>query len=99
MPGSSEPDLGEVAAVLRRRLPSAGWHAWLFGSRATGRATQRSDWDIGILGPAPLRGAVLEAVREELETLRTLDTFDVVDLARVPERFRRVALADAVELL
>ena len=29
MPGSSEPDLGEVAAVLRRHLPSAGWHAAL----------------------------------------------------------------------
>ena len=78
MPGSSEPDLGEVAADA---------------------AALRSDWDIGILGPAPLRGAVLEAVREELETLRTLDTFDVVDLARVPDGFRRAALAEAVALL
>jgi hypothetical protein len=75
VPGSSEPDLGEVAADA---------------------AALRSDWDIGILGPA---GAVLEAVWEELETLRTLETFDVVDLARVPDGFRRAALAEAVALL
>jgi predicted nucleotidyltransferase len=93
------PDLEEVAAIVRRHLPRGGaYRAYLFGSRATRRARPVSDWDIGVLGPAPMRGAVLQAIRDELDDLRTLHTFDVVDLAAVPEGFRAAALHDAVQL-
>lgn len=94
---STAPDLGEVTQRIRRLLP-AGYRAVLFGSRATGRARLGSDWDIGLLGPRPLRGAVVERIREDLNELRTLHTFEVVDLARVPEDFRQAALDKAIEL-
>jgi predicted nucleotidyltransferase len=92
------PDLQDVAAIVKRHLPPGEYHAYLFGSRAGGRARPGSDWDVGILGPAPLRGAVLQAIREDLEDLRTLHTFDVVDLAAAPEGFRTTALRGAVRL-
>lgn len=54
--------------------------------------TPGSDWDIGIIGSAPLRGAVMELIREDFETLRTLHTFDVVDMTTVSDSFRKISL-------
>lgn len=71
----------------------------LFGSRARGDARPTSDWDIGVIGPEPLRGAVLERIREALEGIRTLHTFDVVDLSSVPLAFRDQALETRIELV
>ena len=93
------PDLEKVTEILRRHLPSGEYRAVLFGSRATGRARGGSDWDIGILGPQPLRGATVQAIRDELDELRTLHSFDVVDLATVPDSFRVIALQQAVNLV
>ena len=96
---ATTPNLDDVVAILKRRLPSPGYRAVLFGSRAAGRARPASDWDIGILGPAPVRGAVLESIREDLEELRTLHTFDVVDLSTVPDEFRVAALRATLPLV
>ncbi len=96
---STAPHITEIEAVLHRHLPSTQYRAVLFGSRATGSARPGSDWDIGILGPQPLRGAVLQAIRDEFDALRTLHSFDVVDLATVPPSFRTVALRQAVSLV
>lgn len=91
------PTLDDIGRVLRPLLPP-GYQALLFGSRATGEARPASDWDVGILGGEPLAGAVLERVREALETLPTLHTFEVVDLASVPPAFREIALRGAVRI-
>jgi hypothetical protein len=45
-----------------------------------------------------LRGALVERVREALDGLRTLHSFDVVDLSTVPEGFRDLALRHAVRV-
>ena len=92
------PNLEEVSAILKRFLP-AEYQAVLFGSRATGHARPRSDWDIGLLGPTALRGAIVEHIREELEEMRTLHSFDVVDLNTVPDFFRKAALKKVVRLV
>jgi len=70
----------------------------LFGSRATGQARLSSDWDIGILGPTALRDVKVQAIRKALEDLPTLHSFDVVDLATLPARFREAVLRDAIRL-
>lgn len=98
--GAADPSLAllmEVSRAVRGLLPPRH-RAVLFGSRATGAAGPRSDWDIGITGPAPLDGATVERIREALENLPTLAAFDVVDLAVVPERFRERALREGVAL-
>jgi predicted nucleotidyltransferase len=92
------PNLNAVRDILRRRLPACGYRAVLFGSRARGAARPVSDWDIGIIGPGPLRGAVIEEIRGDIEELPTLHSFDVVDLTTVPEQFRTQALAEGVPL-
>lgn len=95
---ATAPDLNEVVAIVTRHLPRSGFRAYLFGSRARGRARPSSDWDIGILGPAPVRGSVLDAIRDDLEELRTLHGFDVVDLGTTSDEFRDSAPRDAVPL-
>ena len=88
-------DLVEVAkfaaSIVRRHLPDPDYQVFLFGSRATGLARARSDIDIGIEGPAPVPREALAAIHEELEDAPTVYTIDVVDFARLPEKFREVA--------
>ncbi len=80
-----------AASIVRRHLPDPAYRVFLFGSRATGTARDRSDIDIGIEGPAPVRREVLAAIHDELDEAPTLYTVDVVDFARMSETFRRVA--------
>ena len=80
-----------AAEVIRRHLPDPAYRVFLFGSRATGSARERSDIDIGVEGPAPVPRAALAAIQDELDEAPTLYTIEVVDFARVPEKFRQVA--------
>ncbi len=80
-----------AASVIRRHLPDPAYRVFLFGSRATGSAGERSDIDIGVEGPAPVPRAALAAIEDEIEEAPTLFTIKVVDFARIPENFRRVA--------
>ena len=56
-----------AALVIRRHLPDPAYRIFLFGSRATGSAAERSDIDIGIEGPAAVPHAALAAIHDELE--------------------------------
>jgi predicted nucleotidyltransferase len=80
-----------AAPMIRRHLPDPTFRVFLFGSRATGSAGERSDIDIGIEGPGPVSRADLAAIHDELEEAPTLYTIEVVDFASVSEKFRRVA--------
>jgi predicted nucleotidyltransferase len=80
-----------AASVIRRHVFDPAYRVFPFGSRATGSAGERSDIDIGIEGPSPVPRTALAAIHDELEEAPFLYTIDVVDFARMPERFRRVA--------
>jgi predicted nucleotidyltransferase len=95
---ATAPAPGDIAEILRPLVPS-GHGVVLFGSRAGGQARPRSDWDIGVTGEPPVSGAVLERIREALDALPTLHTFEVVDLAAAPPEFRDHALRRAVRLI
>jgi len=80
-----------AASVIRRHLSDPTYRVFLFGSRATGSAGERSDIDIGIGGPAPVSRVALTAIQDGIEEAPTLYTIEVVDFVCVSERFRRVA--------
>ena len=89
---SDPADAAKFAAeVIRRHVSDPVYRVFLFGSRAAGSATERSDIDIGIEGPAPVPRLALAAIHEELEEAPTLYTIDIVDFTRVSENFRRLA--------
>ena len=51
----------------------------------------RSDIDIGIEGPGPTPGHVLEAIRDDLEKLPVLYKIDLVDFKSVSSEFYQEA--------
>lgn len=92
------PDhLRMVQGILRRQLP-AGVRVWVFGSRARGGARTWSDLDLALEGPAPLDEDTLLAVTDAFEESELSLRVDVVDLARVSERFRRIVEAERTPL-
>ena len=69
-----------------------GYRVVLFGSRAAGNARDRSDFDVGVIGNAPLPLQVFHAIGEDIDNLATLYPIDWVDLNRASDDFRKQAL-------
>lgn len=69
--------------ILKHAQPT---RIYLFGSRATGEATPESDYDFAIDAPnATLQ--MLQAIRDEIETLHTLYRIDIANIASSDSRF------------
>lgn len=77
--------------IVRAHLPDRAYRVCIFGSRARGKARERSDIDIGIEGPRAIPYETLATITDEIEEMPTLYSVDVVDFARVPKAFRTVA--------
>jgi predicted nucleotidyltransferase len=72
-----------------------GYRVFLFGSRATGTAHERSDFDLGVFGAEPFPLKPFYEIENALENLPTLYRIDWLDLNRVSDEFRDVALSEA----
>lgn len=83
-----------IAQTMQAAAPRLGNHkVVLFGSRASGCAKPRSDFDIGVIGDEPLPLEDFYTIEDQLDALPTLYRIDWVDLNRVGERFRARALS------
>lgn len=71
-----------------------GYKVWIFGSRARGTEGPRSDYDIGVLGAAPLDLALFFELQDALDALPTLYSIDWVDLNRASKSLRDQALKE-----
>ncbi|MGH7113911.1 MAG: nucleotidyltransferase family protein [Stellaceae bacterium] len=99
---SALPDLAAedhrlVLAILAANLP-AGAAAWVFGSRATGRARRYSDLDLAIDAGRPL---TLDETARLAEAFRDSDLpyrVDLVDWRGIGDHFRRAIAADRLRL-
>ncbi len=81
-----------VEQIERFSAQLEGYRVFLFGSRASGQARERSDFDVGVLGDEPLPVDVFFAIEDAFDRLPTLHTIDWVDFGRVSTKFRREAL-------
>ncbi len=64
----------------------------LFGSRAKGNYTEHSDFDIAIEKEGSIPFDVLYRIREELDELPTLKSFDIVDLTLIDNDFKSLIM-------
>lgn len=87
-----------IAQVLARHLDTRTERAWIIGSEASGHAVPGSDIDVALEGRERIDLADLARIRDELEQLPTLRSFDLIDLRRTTERFRAEALRTALAL-
>jgi len=89
----------EIADSIKRALGAGDYFIFLFGSRAKGSAKAHSDWDIGVLSDMRIRPSLMLKAREELEKIRTLDSFDLVDFNMTSPEFKKNAFKNIVPLL
>lgn len=82
----------EILKIARKYIDTKRYRLFFFGSRVTGNGTDRSDIDIGIEGPKPVPLETISEIETEIEKLPTLYKIEIVDFARVAEKFRKVAL-------
>ena len=76
----------------------SGYKVVLFGSRASRNHRARSDFDIGVIGDAPLSLKTYYRISDFLESLPTLYRIDWVDLNRAMDKLRENALENSVVL-
>lgn len=88
----------QVAVIVRRVIPDPAYRVFLFGSWALGKARARSDIDVGIEGPSPVDPAAMLQIRDACDTLSTLFTVDVVDVARLAPTVRYLATSRVIGL-
>ena len=81
-----------IAEVMRRNAERLRGHrVFLFGSRVTGDARPHSDFDVGVVGDAPLSLSDFYDIEDQLDELPTLYKIDWVDFNRASPRFRERA--------
>lgn len=83
----------KIRQILARHLANRHYRLYLFGSRAAGTATVRSDYDLAIQTDAPLPLAILAALRADMEELPVMQRIELVDLAACAPDFAQRALA------
>jgi len=88
-----------IKQQLRKAAPKLkGYKIVLFGSRVTGKAHDRSDFDVGIVGDRPIGLRTFYEIDNLMESIETLYRIDLVDLNRAAPALKREALK-AVEPL
>jgi predicted nucleotidyltransferase len=82
-----------IAEVMHRNADRLRGHrVFLFGSRATANSRPNSDFDVGIIGDAPLPLGDFYAIEDQLDELPTLYKIDWVDFNRASSHFRERAM-------
>jgi len=81
-------DLETVREILRRHVPDK--EVWAFGSRVQWTARDYSDLDLAIRTDEPIPLKVMGAISEELSESNLPMKVDVLDMARVSEKFRGI---------
>ncbi len=74
--------------LIEDAVKEKGVSVYLFGSRATGRASYNSDIDIGIIYKGKNSDKLITLLKEKIENSNIPYKVDVVDLSQVSEEFR-----------
>ena len=90
-PLTTNEELIEAAVkVIKKYLPRV--RVIVFGSRAGKNFRENSDLDLALDWGKPVPSYLMEQIREELDELPTLVSFDLVDLNAVSEEFKNLIL-------
>ena len=94
---TTETYLPKITEILRRTLRDTPCQVYLFGSRAAGRDTSVSDFDVAVWSEADL-GRMLSRVRERLADSNIPFKVDVVDLRTTSPAFSQKVRKEGVLL-
>ena len=89
---SNEELIKATVEVIKEFLPDAV--VIVYDSRAKGYYRPNSDLDVAILTDGEVPAPLIAQIREKLDELPTLVSFDLVDLKTVSEEFKKVILKE-----
>ena len=81
----------EILEIVGKYLDLKKYKVFNFGSRVSGRGSDRSDIDIGIEGPKEVPYEVTFDIKEDMERLPILYKIDVIDFTGAEKNFIEVA--------
>lgn len=88
----SEKLSAEIRTICDRVLVDRKYSLFYFGSRVTGKNSDRSDIDVGIQSPSGITAQEYFQITDAIDWIPTLYTVDFVDFDDVSDEFRSVAL-------
>lgn len=88
----------EIKKIIFKFLNPKEYQAFIFGSRATGKARKYSDYDIGVWGKKPLPAMIKFLIKDALEESDLPFKVEIVDFSLVADKFKKVALSKTKKL-
>lgn len=88
-----------VKAVLHKQLQHLEFKAYLFGSQVGREELIKADIDIAVEASSPIAWSQMAELKEALEELPCLYSFDLIDLSAVENTFKQMALQKAERLI
>lgn len=82
----------ELLASVKEEVGDQPFQLFFFGSRVKGTENERADIDVGYLSDKALDSAVKWKIRDRIEEIPTLYKIDFVDLGKVDDQFRSLAM-------
>ncbi len=83
--------LDDLRTIVKRHIDVRAWRPVIFGSRASGKARQFSDIDLGFIGDVPIPSRTTARLWTALDDSDIPYVVDIVDLSSVPQGFRKMA--------
>lgn len=80
-----------IIQIINKWVKLPHYRVFIFGSRANGKAGERSDIDVGIEAPEAVPGHIKIEIEDELSDLPIMQKIDFVDFKNVSDDFREVA--------
>ena len=90
--------VAEIKNILFKFLDPQRDKAFIFGSRAVGKARKFSDIDIGIKSEKEINSLLLSDIEEAFEESNIPYTVDVVDFSQVSDKFKELAEQKIINL-
>ncbi|MFH1727807.1 MAG: nucleotidyltransferase domain-containing protein [Pseudomonadota bacterium] len=87
-----------IIQILGKHLNLEEFRVFYFGSRVSGKGSERSDIDVGLLGTLQIPIEKMEKIKEDIENLPYLYKIELVDFTQVSEEFKKVAMQNIEEI-
>ncbi len=81
-----------IQNIIFKHVDKNQYKVFLFGSRTSNFAKEKSDFDIGILGKRELPATIHAKIEEELEASDIPFLVDIVDFTTVDKTFKQNAM-------
>lgn len=92
----SQDEQAILGDIIKKHIPQA--KVWVFGSRAKGTATHRSDLDLAIDNGAPLGLPLTAQLRSAFSESKLPYFVDIVDWHEASEEFKTLVQVDCIQL-